>query len=83
MKTILNTETCRIIQTGEGYRVLILARNGQWMENMPHSGDLRGLIGSLTLAIDVISGKVWLKGPVESKMENAIMELVHKPGGDS
>lgn len=83
MKTILNTDLCRIIQTGEGYRVLILAKNGQWIETMPHTGDLRGLIAALTLSIDVIGGKVWLKGPVESKMENAIMELVHKAGGES
>lgn len=67
MKTILNTDNCKIIQDHNGFRVMMKMESGGWVESMPYSPELKGLIGALTLSIDVIAGKVWINKPVEHK----------------
>jgi hypothetical protein len=77
MKTVLVTENCRIVQTEKGYQVLMLARSGDWIANHPHSPDLKGLVGALTLAIDVIAGKVWLEGIARPEPNSNLLKQIH------
>ncbi len=60
-KLILDTPNCRIFLTQEGYEVMIRMQQplNTWVRNNPHSPDLRGLIGAMQLATDVLAGKFW------------------------
>ena len=58
-KIILDTNTCKVYQEKEGIVLYMQLKNGGWVKNNPYKGDLQGLIGALTLGIDVLAGKVW------------------------
>ena len=71
LKRILDTEQARVDLTDRGYVLMIrLQREGkeqqpaEWVVQQPYTPDLRGMIGALTLAIDVLAGKVWPVGVV-------------------
>lgn len=59
MKTILNHEIVKIIQTETNYRVLIAMKNGKTLEHNPFPNDLRGFIAAMDLAINCASGKFY------------------------
>lgn len=71
-KLILDTEICQIIKCqklGE-HRVFVMAENKSWYELKEFPADLKGLVNALDLAMNVVSGKFWIKGPAvdESRM---------------
>ena len=76
-KLILDTPNAKIYQQKEGYVVYMKMKDGKWLVNHPHSGDLKGLIASLTLSIDVLAGKVWPMSVVDlSEKKNSPVEYV-------
>lgn len=56
---VLNHAIVRIIKNDNQY-LLQMKMGSQWVQQAPYTGDQRGLIGAMTLAIDVLAGKVWL-----------------------
>jgi hypothetical protein len=70
-KVVLDTDICKIILCPKnGHRMFVLSESGKWMEMKEMPGDLKGLVNSLDLAINIVSGKFWIKGIAldESKM---------------
>jgi len=61
MKTLLDHSMIKITEEGTELKVKIKMLKGGWVLNRPFPADLRGTIGALTLALDVISGKVILE----------------------
>jgi len=79
MKTILDTELCKIVKNEKGHQVFIAMNSKKWVANTPHSGDLKGLIGAMTLAIDVLAGKIWLEGLAEvEKPKTKLVTIEHE-----
>jgi len=65
-KLILDTPMVKIIQTKpEEIQLLIKMKDGKYAVQNPYTGDLRGLIGAITLSLDVLAGKVILNGTVD------------------
>jgi len=64
---ILNTENCRIYSDKNGIILEMKMEDGGWVQQCPFKHDLSGLIAALTLSVDVIAGKVWLKKVVDDK----------------
>jgi hypothetical protein len=62
MKTLLNHDLCKVRIEGAKTCLYIRMENGQYAIQRPFENDLRGHIGALTLALDVLSGKVLLSG---------------------
>ena len=60
-KLILDTDNARIEQVGFEYRLYIRMESGQYILQKPYPADPMGLAGALTLAMDVVVGKVWLQ----------------------
>ena len=77
MKTLLDHEMCIITNTGTELKVKIRMLKGGWVLNRPFPADLRGTIGALTLALDVISGKVILEQVAEPEQELEDKMLEH------
>ena len=73
MKTLLNHEMCNIVQDGNELKVKIRMTTSGWVWNRPFPADLRGTIGALTLALDVISGKVILQEVVTEDNTGAFL----------
>lgn len=68
MKTVvLDTNLARIEASEKQYELYIRMERGGWVQTHPYSKDARGLIGALTLAIDVLAGKIWLDSVVGRK----------------
>lgn len=59
-KLILNHPLCQIYQEESAYRVLITMSKGGVVEHEPFPGDQRGLVAAMSLAVDVLAGKIWL-----------------------
>lgn len=75
-KLILDTEICKVYLSKEGHRLFVLAESKQWIEMKEMPGDLKGLVNSLDLAISIVSGKFWIKGPAKmSKDEVQVLTL--------
>jgi hypothetical protein len=64
MKVILNHPMVRIVENEKDhtYELSIHMRDGGWVKQAPYPADQRGVIGALTLALDVLAGKVLLMG---------------------
>lgn len=62
---VLNTQTCKVFHEKEGLILYMKMKNGGWVKNNAYKADLQGLIGALTLGIDVLAGKVWPTQVVE------------------
>lgn len=62
MKIIMNHSMVRVIERDNTYVLSIRMRDGQWAVQQPYPADQRGIIGALTLAVDVLAGKVLLMG---------------------
>ena len=61
MNQILKHKLVEIIQDEVGYRLFIATQEGGWVEHNPFPNDLRGLVGAMMIATDVLAGKFWLK----------------------
>jgi hypothetical protein len=65
MKTtlILNTATVKVYQEKDGIILYMRLKDGggigKWVRNNAYAHDLKGLLGALTLSLDVLAGKVW------------------------
>jgi hypothetical protein len=59
-RIILNHELCRIVEDQGKVTLYIRMADGKFAVQRPYDGDLRGLIGAMTLAIDVLAGKIML-----------------------
>ncbi len=67
-KLILNTDICQIILCPKsGHRVFVMSESGAWIELKELPGDLKGLVNGLDLAMSVLSGKFWIKGPMTNE----------------
>ena len=73
MKTLLNHEMCMITESNNELQVKIKMMKGGYVLNRPFPADLRGTIGALTLALDVISGKVILQEVVTEDNTGAFL----------
>lgn len=62
MKPILQHSMVKIIERDNTYVLLIRTMDNQWVRQNPYPADQRGIIGALTLAVDVLAGKVLLAG---------------------
>lgn len=92
MKTqILRTDLVHIYQTPTGYEVMIRLEKGGWIRHQPFPPDLRGRVGAMQLATDVLAGKFWpqsvvvspdqdheVPGAIDFKMK----QLLNIPDGD-
>jgi hypothetical protein len=76
MKTILNHELIKILEDKGQYRVLISMTNGGQVEHQPFPGDQRGLVAAVSLAVDVLAGKIWLSHVAETDSKVSIPERV-------
>ena len=61
-RIVLNHDLVRIVENSGKVEMFIKMGNGEWAVQRPYEGDLRGLIGAMTLAIDVLAGKIILGG---------------------
>lgn len=67
LKSILNHDliTIQLVEKSKGsqieHQVLIKTESGAWLEHHPFTGDLKGLINAMDLAINVMSGKFWIR----------------------
>ena len=59
-RIVLNHDLVRIVETNGKVEMFIKMADGLWAVQRPYEGDLRGLIGAMTLAIDVLAGKIIL-----------------------
>lgn len=80
MKTLLNHDMCMITESNNELQVKIRMMKGGYVLNRPFPADLRGTIGALTLALDVISGKVILQevAAPEISLEDNLLEHMAK-----
>lgn len=62
VKIVLNHPMVRVAESNGEYHLSIRLRSGAWVNQMPYPADQRGIIGALTLAIDVLAGKILLTG---------------------
>ena len=69
MKLILNHEMVLVVQNADTIIVKIRMRDGRWALQAPFQADQRGLIGAVTLALDVLAGKIMLTG-IEAPQAN-------------
>lgn len=51
---------CKILIEGSETKLFIKMMDGRWATQRPYENDLRGHIGALTLALDVLAGKIIL-----------------------
>lgn len=72
-KTLLNHELCKIIIEDGKTQLFIKMQDGRFAVQRPYENDLRGHIGALQLALDVLSGKIIL-GTVTTLDESAFSE---------
>jgi hypothetical protein len=75
-QVLLNHEFCKVVIENGQCTLYIRMANGEHAVQRPYPADLRGQIGALTLALDVLAGKIILGGTVrlnenEFKPENA------------
>lgn len=73
-KLLLDHDFCKIEQVDNEYKVKIKMHKGGWVYNRPFPADLRGAIASLTLALDILSGKVIIESVVPE-----VITTVDKP----
>jgi len=57
---LLNHQFVRVVEENGFYNLYIKMRNGQWACQAPYAADLRGAIAALTLAVDIMAGKILL-----------------------
>jgi hypothetical protein len=62
MKIILNHPMVLVVEENNAYVVKIRMRDGRYALQSPFPADQRGIIGALTLALDVLAGKIMLTG---------------------
>jgi hypothetical protein len=75
MRKVLDTSLIKINKIDDKLQVLISCANGQVLEHASFNDDLRGLIGALTLAIDVTAGKFYPQGIFTPKKESEVLKL--------
>jgi hypothetical protein len=75
-KTILNHPLVQILNEGAKYRVLISMSKGGQVEHEPFPGDQRGLVAAMSLATEVLAGKVWLSHSVAGPKRFELPEQV-------
>lgn len=75
-KIILNHDMVQILHEGSHYRVLITMSKGGQVEHEPFPGDQRGLVAAVSLATDVLAGKVWLSHAIDGAKRFALPETV-------
>lgn len=60
-KVILNHDMIKIVFTGAEYRAFLTIQEGGEVEHQPFPGNQMGLVAAMTMAVDVLAGKFWLK----------------------
>lgn len=75
-KVVLNHDLVQIILDGSSYRVLIAMSKGGMVEHQPFPGDQRGLVAAMSLATDVLAGKIWLSHQIKTDNLPEIPERV-------
>ena len=70
MKTLLNHDMCIITESNNELQVKIRMMKGGYVLNRPFPADLRGTIAALTLALDILSGKVILQEVANEAIED-------------
>lgn len=58
---VLNHPMIRVVSSSTFYEVEICMQNGTWVRHEPFPLDQRGLVAAISLAVDVLAGKFWLK----------------------
>lgn len=80
MVKILDTDMVKVVRAGESYILFIRCLDKiTWIENHAYPADQRGLIGAMTLAIDVLAGKVMPMQAVQFEDTWPKRELPHSP----
>jgi hypothetical protein len=64
-KILLNHDLCRVVEENGKFTLYVKMANGSYAVQRPYDADLRGAIGALTLALDVLAGKIILGGVVQ------------------
>lgn len=64
-KVILNHPMVSVVEENSFYVVKIRMRDGRYVIQNPFPADQRGIIGALTLTLDVLAGKILLVGTEE------------------
>lgn len=59
-RILLNHDLCRIVEENGTVTLLMKMADGRWAVQAPYENNLRGQIGALTLALDVLAGKIML-----------------------
>ncbi len=67
--TILNHDMVKVVEENNSLVVKIRMRDGRWALQAPFEANQRGIIGALTLSLDVLAGKIMLMG-VEAPQSN-------------
>lgn len=78
MKTILNTELVKIIDSGTQYEVHIKMSKGGVLEHEPFPKNLEGLVTALQLATEICAGKFFPRGILKQKQEPIEIEYKGK-----
>lgn len=73
---ILNHPLVQIAQEKSKYRVLISLSKGGQIEHEPFPGDQRGLVAAMSLATEVLAGKVWLSHYIAGEKRFELPETV-------
>lgn len=68
-RIVLSTDVCTIVESEGSYKLFIKMGDGQHAMQSPYPANVRGLIGALTLAIDVVAGKIILAGSCQLRSE--------------
>jgi len=63
-RIILNHDFAKVVEENGAITLYVKMANGQYAVQAPYPADLRGAIGALTLALDVLAGKIMLGGTV-------------------
>ena len=64
-KILLNHEFCKVVEENSQFILYVKMANGSYAVQAPYPADLRGAIGALTLALDVLAGKIQLGTTVQ------------------
>lgn len=64
-KILLNHQFCKVVEENGQFILYVKMANGKYAVQAPYPADLRGAIGALTLALDVLAGKIQLGTTVE------------------
>lgn len=59
-KILLNHDFAKAVEENGQITLYIKLANGEYAVQAPYPADLRGAIGALTLALDVLAGKIML-----------------------